>query len=101
MSRVRLQGAIGIVLRRYNLGESDRILVVYTRERGKIRVIAKGVRRTASKLAGHLEAFSHVNLLLAQGRELDVISQAQIQEPFAKLRDDLNRTAQAYVISEI
>jgi DNA repair protein RecO (recombination protein O) len=101
MSRVRLQGASGIVLRRYNLGESDRILVVYTRERGKVRVIAKGVRRTASKLAGHLETFSHVKLLLAQGRELDVVSQAQIQEPFAKLRDDLNRTAQAYVISEI
>jgi len=101
MPRIRLQRVDGVVLRRFNYGEADRILVLYTRERGKVRVIAKGLRRPTSRMAGHLELFSRGEILLGQGRELDVVSQVQITEPFAGLRSDLERTAQAFVIAEL
>ena len=101
MPRARLQRVDGVVLRRFNYAEADRILVLYTRERGKVRVIAKGLRRPTSRLAGHLELFSRGEILLAQGRELDVVSQVQIIKPFAGLRTDIERTAQAFVIAEL
>jgi DNA repair protein RecO (recombination protein O) len=101
VARIRLQRVDGIVLRRFNYGEADRILVIYTRERGKVRAIAKGLRRPTSRLAGHLELFSRGDILLGQGRELDVVSQVQITNPFAGLRSDIERTAQAFVIAEL
>jgi len=101
MSRVRLQRVDGIVLRRFNFAEADRILVIYTRERGKVRAIAKGLRRPTSRLAGHLELFSRGDLLLAQGRELDVVSQVQITHAYAGLRTDIDRAAHAFVIAEL
>ncbi|MFN0072730.1 MAG: DNA repair protein RecO [Chloroflexota bacterium] len=101
MPRTRLQRVDGVVLRRFNFSEADRILVLFTRERGKIRVIAKGVRKPTSRLAGHLELFSRGEVLLAQGRELDIVSQVQILDPHAGLRTDLDRTAQAFVIAEL
>jgi DNA repair protein RecO (recombination protein O) len=101
VSRIRLQRVDGVVLRRFNYGEADRILVLYTLERGKVRVIAKGLRRPTSRLAGHLELFSRGEILLGHGRELDVVSQVQINNPYAGLRTDLERTAQAFVIAEL
>jgi DNA repair protein RecO (recombination protein O) len=101
MARTRLHRVDGVVLRRFNYAEADRILVIYTRERGKVRAIAKGLRRPTSRLAGHLELFSRGEIILAQGRELDVVSQVQIIEPFAGLRTDIERTAQAFVIAEL
>jgi len=101
MARTRLQRVDAVVLRRFNYAEADRILVIYTRERGKLRVIAKGLRRPTSRLAGHLELFSRGEILLAQGRELDVVSQVQILEPHAGLRIDIERTAHAFVIAEL
>lgn len=101
MSRARLQRVDGVVLRRFNFSEADRILVLFTRERGKVRVIAKGVRRPSSRLAGHLELFSQGEILLAQGRELDVVSQVQLRAPHAGLRTDIERTAHAFVIAEL
>lgn len=81
-----------IVLRRHDLGEADRILTLYARGYGKIKAVAKGVRKPASRKAGHLELFMQVDLLLAHGRSLDVVSQAQTLEPFLPLRDDLEHT---------
>ena len=101
MARTRLHRVDGVVLRRFNYAEADRILVIYTRERGKVRAIAKGLRRPTSRLAGHLELFSRGEIILAQGRELDVVSQVQIIKPFAGLRTDIERTAQAFVIAEL
>jgi DNA repair protein RecO (recombination protein O) len=101
MARTRLHRVDGVVLRRFNYAEADRIMVIYTRERGKVRAIAKGLRRPTSRLAGHLELFSRGEILLSQGRELDVVSQVQIIEPFAGLRTDIERTAHAFVIAEL
>lgn len=101
MPRARLQRVDGVVLRRFNYSEADRILVLYTQERGKVRAIAKGVRRPTSRLAGHLELFSRGEILLSQGRELDVVSQVLLKDPHAGLRTDIERTAQAFVIAEL
>lgn len=66
-----------VVLRTHKLGEADRIVTMLTRENGKLRAVARGVRRTSSKFGGRLEPFNHVDLQLAQGRALDVVTQAE------------------------
>lgn len=70
--------ATGIVLRRTNLGEADRIITALTREHGKVRAVAKGVRRIKSRMAGHLEPFGVVELMFATGRNLDIITSARL-----------------------
>ena len=65
-----------IVLRTHKLGEADRIITLFTRVHGKVRAVARGVRRTSSKFGGRLEPFSHVDLQLAVGRSLDIVTQA-------------------------
>ncbi|MEU2350009.1 DNA repair protein RecO [Modestobacter sp. NPDC049651] len=67
----------GVVLRTQKLGEADRIVTVLTRRTGKVRAVAKGVRRTKSKFGARLEPFSHVDLQLYTGRSLDIVSQAE------------------------
>jgi DNA repair protein RecO (recombination protein O) len=67
----------GVVLRTQKLGEADRIVTVLTRRHGKVRAVAKGVRRTKSKFGARLEPFSHVDLQLYTGRNLDIVSQAE------------------------
>ena len=89
-----------IVLRTYKLGESDRIVVLLTAGRGKVRAVAKGVRRTASRLGGRLEPAGHVALLLHEGRELDVVTQAEAIEAFGELRGDLGRLRDALALLE-
>lgn len=101
MSRVRLQRNEAIVLKRRDYGEADRILTMYTRERGKVGAIAKGVRRITSRLGGHVELFTHASLLLAKGRNLDILTQAQTLDHFRGLRDDLLRTTYAYHVAEL
>jgi len=67
--------AEAIVLHQRALGESDRIVTLFTRENGKLRAVAKGVRRPTSRLGGRIEPFTHARLMLARGRTLDVIAQ--------------------------
>ena len=69
--------AEAIVLRTHKLGEADRIITLLTRDRGKIRAVAKGVRRTKSKFGARLEPFSRVDLLVFEGKSLDIITQAE------------------------
>ena len=90
----------GVVLRTYKLGEADRIVVVLTEEHGKVRAVAKGVRKTMSKFGARLEPGSHVKLLLAQGRELDVISQADAVDSLAPLMADLDHLTKAMAVLE-
>ncbi|MCO5177435.1 MAG: DNA repair protein RecO [Thermomicrobiales bacterium] len=85
-NRQRLYSVRGIILRRRDLGEADRIVTVMTAEQGKLRVVAKGSRRTTSKLAGHLEPFCATRLLIARTRGLDIVSQAESIETFQALR---------------
>lgn len=101
VSRQRLYRADAIVLKRHDHGEADRILTLYTREQGKVSVIAKGVRRIASRKSGHVELFTHSTFMLAKGRNLDVLTQADTVEPFAALREDLIRTTYAYHVAEL
>ena len=65
------------MLRTHKLGEADRIITLLTRQHGRVRAVAKGVRRTTSRLGSRLEPFTHVDLQLAEGRNLDVITQAE------------------------
>jgi len=81
----------GVVLSRIKLGEADRIVTILTQGSGKVRAVAKGIRRTKSKFGGRLEPFTHVSLMLYQGRgELDIVTQAEIISSFRPLRDDLD-----------
>jgi DNA repair protein RecO (recombination protein O) len=90
----------GVVLRTYKLAESDRIVVIMTAEHGKVRAIAKGVRKTRSKFGARLEPMSHVRLLLYRGRELDIVSQAESVEPLAPLLASLDRASQGMAVLE-
>lgn len=74
----------GIVLRVHKLGEADRIITLLTRQRGIVRAVGKGVRKTTSRFGGRLEPFMHVDLQLAEGRSLDIITQAETVNAFAK-----------------
>ena len=96
----RLYRDVGVVLRTYKLGESDRIIVVLTAENGKVRAVAKGVRKTTSKFGARLEPMSHVRLLLYRGRELDIVSQAESVEPLAPLLSTLDRASQGMAVLE-
>jgi len=80
-----------VVVRTYKLGEADRIIVLFTRDRGKVRAVAKGVRKTSSRFGARLEPTSHIAVQLYEGRELDTITQAESLESFRGLRDDLER----------
>ena len=97
----RLYRTPAIVLKRMDLGEADRVLTLYTRDQGKLRAVAKGVRKTTSRSAGHLEPFTHTELLLAVGRELDIISQAETIAAFRQVREDLVLTTHAYYLAEL
>jgi len=90
-----------VVLRHMDLGEADRLLVLYTRERGKIRAIAKGVRRMRSRKAGHLEPFSRSALQLASGRDLSIITQAETVDAYSSLRNDLKLMSHAAYVIEL
>lgn len=79
----------GIVLRGIRLGEADRILSIYTQAHGKVRAVAKGVRRAKSRFGGRLEPFTHVEIVLYRGRgELDTVTEAEIVTRYPRLRSD-------------
>jgi len=90
----------GVVLRTYKLRESDRIVVFHTAENGKVRAVAKGVRKTKSKFGARLEPMSHVRLLLYRGRELDIVSQAEAVEPLSPMLSSLDRASQGLAAVE-
>jgi DNA repair protein RecO (recombination protein O) len=90
----------GVVLRTYKLGEADRIVVILTAAHGKVRAVAKGVRKTKSRFGSRLEPMSHVSLLMYEGRELDIVSQAESIDHFRTLRDDLDGMTRAMSLLE-
>ena len=83
----------GIVLRATKLGEADKIVTILTQGSGKVRGVAKGLRRTSSKFGARLEPFTHVSLLMYRGRNLDTVTQAEILGPFLALRGDFQLIA--------
>ena len=91
----------GVVLRTAKLGEADRIITLLTRTHGKVRAVAKGVRRSKSRFGGRLEPFMRADLLIAEGRSLDVISQAESLAAYAApISADFEAYAAANVIAE-
>ncbi len=90
----------GIVLRTIKLGEADRIVTLVTEGRGKVRAVAKGVRKTKSRFGARLEPTSHVAVLCWEGRELDVINQAEAIDSFRSVREDLDRLGRAATLLE-
>jgi DNA repair protein RecO (recombination protein O) len=99
--RARLYKTEAIVLRSMDLGEADRVLTVLTPRLGKLRVIAKGIRRPRSRLGGGLEPMSDVQLVLAVGRTWDVVTGIALEDPHLGLRNDLHSTAAAWYVVEL
>ena len=97
MSLFRCQG---IVLRTVKLGEADRIVTICTKERGKVRAVAKGVRKTKSRFGGRLEPVSHVALQCYEGRQLDTVTQVETIDAFRNVRENLDRLRRAVSMLE-
>ncbi len=91
----------GVVLRTIRLGEADRIVTLMTERHGKVRAVAKGVRRTTSRFGGRLEPLSHVTMMCWRGRELDVVNQVEVLDSFRTVREDLSRVAKAFTVLEV
>ena len=91
----------GIVLARRNFGEADRILVLYTKNFGKISLLAKGIRRPKSKKRGHVEVFNKIKFQAVSGRGLDLITEAEVIEDFSEIRSSLRRISLAYYLMEV
>lgn len=90
-----------IVLYHADSGEADRVVTLYTRQEGKVRTVAKGVRKIRSRKAGHLEPFTHVTVQLAKSRSYPLITQAETIEAFLPLRQNLERVGQASYVVEL
>jgi DNA repair protein RecO (recombination protein O) len=90
-----------VIIRKVKLGEADRILTLYTLDRGKMEAVAKGVRRPKSKMAGHLELLTHSLVRLARGRNLDTIIGSQTIESYMTLKNDLVLTSYAIYAIEL
>jgi DNA repair protein RecO (recombination protein O) len=93
--------AEAIILRHSDWGEADRLLSLFTREHGKLRAVAKGVRKMQSRKAGHLEPFTRVNLVLAKGHDLWIVTQAEAVDDFQPVRENLQLLTQAAYVVEL
>jgi DNA repair protein RecO (recombination protein O) len=101
MTTERLYRTDAIILRRSDHGEADRLLTVFTPARGKLRLVAKGVRKTTSRKGGHVELFMLTDMLVAHGRTWDIVSQAEVVEAYRGLRENLDKTGHAYYLAEL
>lgn len=101
MPKSRTYRAQGVVLKQTPIGEADRILTLYTRQMGKIRVVARGIRRTKSRLAGHLEPLTYARVSIAEGRSLNSITEAETLQNFSALRENLGHVSSAIYISDL
>ncbi len=91
----------GIVLKTIKLGEADRIVTIFTRENGKVRAVAKGIRKTKSRFGARLEPFTRAQLLIYKGRNLDTITSADILTSFDVIRSDYRRLTSAAALVEM
>lgn len=91
----------GIVLRGYPFGESHRVVVLLSPNHGKLRTVAKGVRKTKSRFGGRLEPMTHVDLVLYEGKELDTITQVSVINGFPNVRNELDRVLAAGTMIEV
>src|SRR5262252_7318494 len=101
MRRPHVYTTDALIIKRMDYGEADRILTLFTPGQGKLRAIAKGARRTTSRLAGHVELFTRSQLQLATGREIAIVTQGEVREPFPHLRGTLWHATTAYYLGEL
>jgi DNA repair protein RecO (recombination protein O) len=101
MPRPHVYKTQAIVLRQRKLGEADKIVTLYCSHYGKVDAVAKGVRRTKSRLAGHLEPLTLGSYLIAEGRDLDIVTQAETVDAFGTLREDLQRLSRGLYCAEL
>ncbi len=101
MNRDHLYRVEAIVLKRSDMGEADRLVTLLTPDQGKLRVVAKGVRKPSSRKSGHIELFTHSMLLVAKGRQLDIVTQASTLDAFMPLQVNLERLGYAYYLAEL
>lgn len=101
MAPPRLYKTEAIVLRQRKLGEADRILTLHTPAHGKLDAKAKGVRKTTSRMSGHLQPLNRCMVQLARGRTMEVIAGCDTLESFQRLRDDLDRLSRALYVAEL
>lgn len=101
MPRERTYRTEAIVIRRSDFGEADRLLTLFSAERGKVRAIGKGARKPQSRKTGHVELFMRSRFLVAEGRDLDIVTQAEMVEAYAALRGDLLRATYASYAVEL
>jgi DNA repair protein RecO (recombination protein O) len=99
--RMRGYKTEAVVLRYTPTGEADRIVVLHTPEYGKVRAVAKGVRRSTSKLAGHLELLNRVSVSLAEGRGIDTVTEAETVQVYRGLRGDLELLSAGMFMAEL
>lgn len=99
--REHLYKSEAVIIRRMDLGEADKILTIFTPHFGKLRVVAKGVKKVTSRLAGHVELFTRTSMLLAKARNLDIVTQSETVDAYRTLHDDLSRIAYASYASEL
>jgi len=99
MGYPRMYAVEGIIIKRRNVGEADRVLTVFTKEKGKIAAIAKGVRKITSRRAGHIEVFSHVRLMIHKGKTWDIVTEAASLGRFEK--ESLSHVSAGYYLCEL
>lgn len=100
--RSRLYRIDAIILHRSDLGEADRLLTILSRDQGKLRVNAKGARKTASRKGGHVELFTRSKMLIAKGRgDIDIVSQVEMTDAYRGLHEDLTRSTYAHYAVEL
>ncbi|HEX9044688.1 MAG TPA: DNA repair protein RecO [Candidatus Limnocylindrales bacterium] len=101
MPRPRVYVTDAIVLSRFDLGEADRVLTLVTPDEGKLKAIAKGIRRPTSRIGGSLEPFAELRVALARGRTFDVVTQVVVGHAWLRLRDSLESAATAWYLAEL
>lgn len=91
----------GVVLKRKNYGEADRILTLFTKDKGKLKILAKGVRRITSRRGPNIELFNRVEISVHQGKTFDVLTEAQVLNTFSQIRKNLDLVGLAFHVCEI
>jgi DNA repair protein RecO (recombination protein O) len=91
----------GIVIKRINFGEADKLVTIFTKNHGKIVVLAKGIRKINSRKAPHLELFTHCQAFISHGRNLDIITESQTITSFSYFRTNLLRLSKGFGILEV
>jgi len=97
---VRHYSSQGIVLARQNFFEADRILTIFSKDYGKVRLLARGVRKPESRKRGHIEVFNYIKFSVVRGRSLDILSEVETIVSFNLLRNDLRKMSVFYFLAE-